>query len=420
MSERWKEEQLGNIAQLSMGQSPAPGSFDDNERGMPFLQGCAEFGSRHPRTGVYCHAPLKIARASSTLISVRAPVGKTNRADRDYCIGRGLAAILAREGSINNDFLQYAVEQNTAFLHRRSQGSTFLAISSGDLRQMKVSNPPKIIQNRIAEILLEVDNAIDHTEAQIVKYEQIKTGLMHDLFTRGLDESGHLRPTCEEAPELYERSPLGLVPIGWSATDLGHACEWSSGGTPSKQRSDWWSGDFPWLTPKDMKSFALDDTSEHLTEAAARLGSHIVPSGSVFIVVRGMILAHTFPVVFSSRPFAFNQDIKAVRGRDGLDNRFLAYWFCANDQILLRKVTEATHGTKRFDLKDLYSMGIAIPPGPEQQEICRRLDTLGSRIEQDRAFAEKLKEMKQGLMQDLLTGEVPVNLNCPVCEPANV
>src|ERR1019366_4867018 len=106
MSEPWDEEQLGNIALLTMGQSPVPGSCDDNERGMPFLQGCAEFGSRHPNTGVFCHAPLKIAKASSTLISVRAPVGKTNRADRDYCIGRGLAAILARDSSTDNDFLQ--------------------------------------------------------------------------------------------------------------------------------------------------------------------------------------------------------------------------------------------------------------------------------------------------------------------------
>ena len=133
-----------------------------------------------------------------------------------------------------------------------------------------------------------------------------------------------------------------------------------------------------------------------------------------------MILAHTFPVVFSLRAFAFNQDIKAVRGREGLDNRFLAYWFCANDQLLLRKVTEATHGTNRFDLKDLYRMSIAIPREPEQQEICKRLDILSSRIEQEMAFTDKLKEMKHGLMHDLLTGDVPINPSVSVSEPAHV
>ena len=169
-----------------------------------------------------------------------------------------------------------------------------------------------------------------------------------------------------------------------------------------------------------MKSFELSDTSEHLTEAAARLGSRVVPSGSVFIVVRGMILAHTFPVVLSSRPFAFNQDIKSVRGREGLGNRFLAYWFCAMAQLLLHKVTEATHGTKRFDLRDLYNTGIAIPSRPEQQEICRRLDSLSSRIEEEGLIAGKFKAIKRGLMQDLLAGKYPLCVETPEVEPAHV
>lgn len=68
-----------------------------------------------------------MAKSGSVLISVRAPVGTTNCADQDYCIGRGLGAIAAKEAIADNRFLLYAVEQNVAFLHRRSQGSTFLS-----------------------------------------------------------------------------------------------------------------------------------------------------------------------------------------------------------------------------------------------------------------------------------------------------
>ncbi|MEQ1848225.1 MAG: hypothetical protein ABL983_21915, partial [Nitrospira sp.] len=78
---------------------------------------------------------------------------------------------------------------------------------------------------------------------------------------------------------------------------LRESCEWFSGGTPSRSKTEWWKGDFPWLTPKDMKLFELSDTSEHITKEAALFGSRIVSDGTVFIVVRGMILAYSFPVV---------------------------------------------------------------------------------------------------------------------------
>ena len=95
-----------------------------------FLQGCAEFGPRNPEPEIYCYPPLRIAKQGSILISVRAPVGTINMADQAYCIGRGLGAIQGMPGVAVTSFLRYAIKQKTGFLHRRSQGSTFLAIGS--------------------------------------------------------------------------------------------------------------------------------------------------------------------------------------------------------------------------------------------------------------------------------------------------
>jgi len=227
---------LGDVANVTMGQSPNSFNVNGDERGLPFLQGCAEFGRRHPTAQVHCYPPLRVARRGSTLLSVRAPVGTTNRADQDYCIGRGLAAVLAKPERADDVFLLHAIQQNLNYLHRRSQGSTFLAIGSNDLRSMPVPAPDLRHQHRIAEILSTVDEAIEQTEALIAKTQQIKAGLMHDLFTRGVTPDGQLRPPREEAPQLYKESPLGWIPKEWEPSDVGSENDVSSGITLGPHR----------------------------------------------------------------------------------------------------------------------------------------------------------------------------------------
>ncbi|MEQ1848226.1 MAG: restriction endonuclease subunit S [Nitrospira sp.] len=180
MSEPWSEISLSQLATITMGQSPEASCVSTDERGLPFLQGCAEFGARVPSPKLHCSPPLRVGKAGSVLISVRAPVGMTNLADQDYCIGRGLGAVTARPEAADSIFLLHAIEQNVGFLHRRSQGSTFLAIGSRELSALPVPALPLEQQRRIAEILSTVDEAIEQTEALIVKYQQIKVGLMHD------------------------------------------------------------------------------------------------------------------------------------------------------------------------------------------------------------------------------------------------
>ena len=157
-----------------------------------------------------------------------------------------------------------------------------------------------------------------------------------------------------------------------------------------------------------MKKFVLSDTSEHLTDFAASSGSKLAEAETVFVVVRGMILAHTFPVCISTRPFAFNQDIKAVRGRGFLSNRFLAHWFVANEHNFLRRATEATHGTKKLDRAEIARVQVAVPKPDEQKEIVRLIEQADAQLATYTSELEKLTAIKQGLVADLLTGRVRV------------
>ena len=128
----------------------------------------------------------------------------------------------------------------------------------------------------------------------------------------------------------------------------------------------------------------------------------------VFIVVRGMILAHTFPVCISTQPFAFNQDIKAIRSRGQLKNWYLAHWLSANADNFLRRATEATHGTKKLDRDEIARIYIAVPPPDEQDEIIRRIEQTDTHLALYSDELQKLEATRHGLLADLLTSPLKV------------
>ena len=182
MKTEWVHKKLGDddVAKIIMGQSPSSASYNDENIGLPFLQGCADFGEVFPKTSVYCNEPLKVAPQNSILMSVRAPVGTINKADQKYIIGRGLCSIVSL---INNDYLYYYLLQNKNRLEQKAQGSTFLAINSAEVNDFDVSYPADLsTQRRIAAILASADKVIAATQKTIAKYKQIKQGMMEDLL----------------------------------------------------------------------------------------------------------------------------------------------------------------------------------------------------------------------------------------------
>ena len=132
---------LDQICILNMGQSPDSSSYNENGKGMPFFQGNSDFGNMHPKVRVWCTAPTKIAREGDVLISVRAPIGALNIADRECCIGRGLAALTVNEALCNKDYLWYAIAGKVEELNSKGTGSTFKAMSKNVLAETDIPLP---------------------------------------------------------------------------------------------------------------------------------------------------------------------------------------------------------------------------------------------------------------------------------------
>jgi type I restriction enzyme S subunit len=161
----------------------------------------------------------------------------------------------------------------------------------------------------------------------------------------------------------------------WPIRPLGEIVDLGSGSTPPKESQEFWEGETPWVSPKDMKAEELSDAEDHVSASAfEKTNLRLIPENTVLIVVRGMILAHTAPIRICRVPVAINQDMKALLPKQPIDPKFLRWSLQAQHAHLLTKVSTAGHGTKKLDSEILRSVMIPVPPLAEQDRIVRLLD----------------------------------------------
>lgn len=400
---------LSHFADVVMGQSPGAELCNTEGHGLPFLQGCAEFGSRHPQSEIYCSPPLRVAKAGSVLISVRAPVGTMNYADQDYCIGRGLGSFKAKANVSNTIFLKHAVELNAAYLHRRSQGSTFAAVSTADVKTVPIPffKPEK--QEKIATILSGIDTSIEKTEALIAKYQQIKAGMMHDLFTRGVLPNGQLRQLRSEAPELYRETAIGWIPVEWQCCKLREISDLLVG---FAFKSDWFQQDGVNLLRGENVGYGIPNWRDRQCLELNFFDVFAAYALSPGDIVIGMDRTFTKSGVKISKLSTDDCPALLVQ-RVG---KFIAVscefsylrWLILSSDYLRRlfnqqKGMDIPHLSKDEILEPL----VPLPLREEQVLIAQRIQAQDDIIARFEVELRKLNQLKLGLMKDLLTGKVP-------------
>ena len=143
-----------------------------------------------------------------------------------------------------------------------------------------------------------------------------------------------------------------------------------SGGTPSRSNTAFWGGSLPWASGKDLKVRLLNDTEEHLTEQGWS-AAKIAPKGATLVVVRGMILAHTFPVSVAAQPMAFNQDLRALVAGKKIRPEYLTAWAEWMGPWFLSRTAESSHGTKRLESQTVEMALIPVEDHSAQDDFIR-------------------------------------------------
>lgn len=306
----------------------------------------------------------------------------------------------------------FQTESVGAEAERTSMGTKMPRTSWKGLSQFRVPIPEPKQQSKIAEVLDTLDAAIRGTEAVVAKLRAMKQGLLHDLLTRGIDANGDLRPPQPEAPHLYHQTPLGWLPKEWEPRDV-----FSVSSTVTSGSRDW----ARYYSEHGAVFVRIGNlTREHVN---LRLGSLIyvrppmnadgqrtsLEAGDVLVSITADLgIVGVIPEGFGEA--YINQHIALVRPNANIINaRFLGHFLASPaSQNHLSKLNDA--GAKAgLNLPTIRGLPVMLPERSEQDAIAERLDEIDGQIAGTLTELAKLKFLKSGLMDDLLTGRVSVS-----------
>ena len=346
--------------------------------------------------------------APSIIIGRKGSFGKVTWADMPaFCIDTAYY-IDKRHTKANLRWLYWMLQ--TLGLDMFSEDTGVPGLSREKAYRVHVPYPPLPEQTRIANFLDEQTARIDALIAEkerlrVLVEEQFKARL-GTAVVEGLHRQRRLVPAIKKGFESV-REDWALIPIKHIATVGG-------GMTPSKEREEFWGGAVPWVSPKDMKRFVLHDSEDHITdEAVSSTSLRVHPVDSVLIVVRGMILAHTFPVAMNAVPVTINQDMKALRANSRMSAEYLAWMLRGLAPLMLSLTEESAHGTKALRTEQWGNQAVPVPHEEEQAQLVaqfrnweREAMELSTHLDEHILL---LREYRSSLISAAVTGQLDID-----------
>ena len=244
--------------------------------------------------------------------------------------------------------------------------------------------------------------------------QQRIVGLLDEAFEGLATAKANAEKNLQNARALFESHLQSVFPqrgAGWVEKRLDELCTFSSGGTPSKSNSSYWSGKIPWISGRDMKSTRLSDSFLHISKSAVDESStRMAAAGTLLILVRGMGLAHGAQIAELTVPCAFNQDIRGIHAKPGLLPRYLLFalrdGINSSDTVL----SNAAHGTLKIDSNELQKVVIPFPPLEQQRRIVAAIDALTEETQRLARLYERkhaaLAALQKSLLHQAFTGEL--------------
>lgn len=274
------------------------------------------------------------------------------------------------------DFLPFLMQTDAfnRYSVKNSKGSVNPYINYSDLALFEFALPPMNGQRQLTSVLLSIEDSQSSLENLAAETQRLRQALMIDHF-----EGLH--------PEYRTVQQVGT---------------WYSGGTPSRGNPAYWGGEIPWISPKDMKHSELGTSEEKVTPEGVEAGSRLTPIDTIMIVVRGMILAHTFPVARTTIPAAFNQDMKALVVSPEFRPKYIQYWFEFASAQYLQLVSSSSHGTKRLESDRLFSLQVPKLELQEQDTFIARIDGLRGALAHAEARLKEGASMKSHFLNEYL------------------
>ena len=416
----WKEENVGEQLKLLSGFPFASNKFSNLE-GFPLIRIRDVVDSTIETYYLGNILPTYVIKKDDVLIGMDGDFNLARWKNRDALLNqRVLKVDVLDSNQLDIDFIYYWLQPYVKKINDLTAATTVKHLSTKDISKAISKIPCQAVQAKIGAVLKTIDQTIEKTEALIEKYQYIKAGLMHDLFTRGIGADGKLRPPREQAPELYQETLIGWIPKEWNIHQLiDMAAPFKNSTVIGPFGSDLVMSDYkldgtPIIFVRDVKEDSFNWVSNVFisTQKTHKLFAHRVNSGDILATKMGLppCVSCVYP---EDMPMGI---ITADMIRMTVDcNKVNSYWISAaiNHDRVKRQVAAITAGVTRpkVTLADFRNLKIALPDLQEQLRINSVLDRQRQLILSEMRLLTKLQKQKSGLMHDLLTGKVPVTVD---------
>lgn len=347
------------------------------------------------------HSNVKLLHAGTVLLSFKLSIGRVAFAGVPLYTNEAIAGL--NSDKIDLNYLFHGLHQ-WDLLQGVDQAIKGATLNKAKLKKIKFNYPAELSeQTKIAEILSTVDQAIEQTEALITKQQRIKTGLMQDLLTRGIDEHGNLRT---EQTHKFKDSPLGKIPVEWEVWTCAALCREIVVGIVIRPAQYYRPDGVPVLRSTNVKEnkINIEDIvfmSERDNEA---LSKSCLAKGDTVTVRTGY--PGTTAVIPSELDGSNCVDVVISRpNREKISSEFLSIW--VNSEHGKRQVLEGQGGLaqQHFNVGEMRKLLVKVPDISEQERIANLLILQDSAIDDLAKDQHKLHTIKIALMQDLLTGK---------------
>jgi type I restriction enzyme S subunit len=420
LPKEWKRERLGNVCQVEIGGTPSRSNLrfwaGRGEEGFPWVA-ISDLGPKYiqetaeqiTQQGIN-NSSTKLVPQDTILMSFKLTLGKVGIAGKDLYTNEAIAAFYPTS-EIDKNWLFHILPRiaESGSAEQAIKGKT---LNKSKLQRLSLLLPPLPEQRRIAEVLDAADDAIRQTERVIAKLRQVKQGLLHDLLTRGLDADGNLRDPVAH-PEQFKDSALGRVPREWEEcqlsdliavirSGLSRAITFEDIGLPVITSTNI-VGDQ--LDVTELKYWYVDDPQGAATE------NYILDDGDILLNFINSIAQIGKSCLFHDigRPTIYTTNVFRIKSNSKVDPEFLWRLLQSNHiQSWIQKITKPAINQASFTQGDFLNIPTVVPKFPEQRRIAAVLDAHDARIRAEEAVLAKRRQIKRGLMDDLLTGRVRV------------
>ena len=409
----WIEARLGEVCSVEIGGTPSRQRSDYWDAEHATLNTWVSIRDMNQRVifdtaerisdaGVK-HSNAKLQQKGTVLLSFKLTIGRVAVAGVPLYTNEAIAGLKPIRG-LTSEYLYHGL-QYWDLLQDVDQAIKGATLNKEKLKRITLSFPKLTSeQTKITEILSTVNQAIEQTEALIAKQQRIKTGLMQDLLTRGIDKDGNLR--SEETHE-FKDSPLGRIPVDWEVAAIEQKLERIidyRGRTPAKVESG-----VPLLTAKNVRDgYINEEPREFIAESAFNswmtrgipkpgdvLFTTEAPMGNVALVPEYRIALAQRLITLCPKPNELSQAYLF----------WLLHWKRSTERLELLTSGSTVVGVKQSVFRKVE---FSFPGLAEQQRISVILNSLNRAAENQSNKLTKLRSLKTALMQDLLTGDVSV------------